>query len=93
MYKQSIPYTVLVLLLAIGVGCDLNEGGNDAHFLVRGNVNPYVPTDDERCLDTFTMLDKTGFETSAIFTAKAGIIETNIDECLEWIITGPLEVK
>ena len=91
MFKRSIPYTVLVLFLAIGVGCDLNEGGNDAQ--VRSIVNPYAPTDDERCLDTFTMLDKTGFETSAIFTAKAGIIETNIDECLEWIITGPLEDK
>ena len=91
MFKRSIPYTVLVLFLAIGVGCDLNEGGNDAQ--VRSNVNPYAPADDERCLDTFTMLDKTGFEASAIFTAKAGIIETNIDECLEWIITGPLEDK
>jgi hypothetical protein len=51
------------------------------------------PADDKRCLDTLTLLDKTGFEASAIFTAKAGIIETNIDECLEWIITGPLEDK
>jgi hypothetical protein len=93
MFKHLILCTVLVLLLAIGVGCDLNEVGNDAHLLVRGNVNPYVPADDKRCLDTFTMLDKTGFEASAIFTAKAGIIETNIDECLEWIITGPLEDK
>jgi hypothetical protein len=82
-------------MFANGMGgeCSQNEVGHEAQFLVSSNGKPHIPADDNRCLDTLTMLDKTGFETSVIFLAKAGVIETIIDECLEWIITGPFGNK
>jgi len=93
MLKSSKLYMALVILLAMGGGCDQNEDGHEAQFLASSNSNPQILADDKRCLDTLTMLDKKEFEASVIFTAKAGVIETTIDECLEWIITGPLVDK
>jgi len=66
----------------MGGGCSQNEVGHKAQLLVSGNGNPRIPADDKRCLDTLAMLDKTGFEASVIFTAKAGVIETAINNRL-----------
>jgi hypothetical protein len=88
MFKRSILYTGLIIVLVIGGGCGQNEGGHKAQLLVSGNDNPNIPAEDKRCLETLTMLDKTGFETSVIITAKTSVIENTIDECLDLIITG-----
>jgi len=89
MFKSSIRYTVLIIVLAIGGGCGQNEEGHEVKILVSGNNNPHIPAVDKRCIDTLTMLDEKRFEASVIFTAKANVIETKIDECLDQIVTEP----
>lgn len=91
MFKNSIHYMALIILLAMGGGCGQNEGGHEGKFLVSGNGNLYMPADEKRCLDTLTMFDKTRFEASAIFMAKAGVTETSFEECLERIINDQFE--
>ena len=88
MFKLSILYTVFVIVLVIGGGCDQNEGVPETRFVVSDDGTRYISTEDERCQNTLKMLDKTGFKASDIFTAKAGSFENTIDECLEWIFTG-----
>ncbi|MFZ1201820.1 MAG: hypothetical protein WAO07_16745 [Desulfobacterales bacterium] len=88
MFKRPILYTALFMVLTIGVGCGQNEGGHEARPFVSGNGNSHITADDMRCQDTLAMLNKTGFDASVIFAAKEGDIETTIEKCVDWFITG-----
>ena len=70
------------------VGCDLIDGVLETRFVDSGDGTLYTP-EDERCLDTLSILDSEGFKASNPVAAKKSSSNTTIDECLIWILTGP----
>lgn len=69
------------------VGCDLIDGVLETRFVDSGDGTLYTP-EDERCLDTLSILDGEGFKASNPVAAIQSGADTTIDECLIWIIDG-----